>query len=301
MYFLVFYHAFAPKNHGFIGGKMIMTDCKCYRLSLSVCICAVAISLVFASQVFAAIDPASAYLVWTFEEASGNTVEDESGNGNNGEFVGNTTLSDGKTGDGVMLDGSNSAIRCDTVNGVENKAFTECLWVNFAGFAAEAQFGYINCTGTTNGRFFYFSSWSSGGGDHNCIHAGVLDTAGAWGRGISTGRLFEEDTWYFVCAVIDTEAGFIKAYVDGQLVPGGEIGTGVGDVPGEPDQIWVGGSPESYQWVNGTVDDVAFFNVALSQEDINSVMNNGILEAIGLTAVDPSASLSTTWGGVKGE
>jgi hypothetical protein len=49
------------------------------------------------------------------------------------------------------------------------------------------------------------------------------------------------------------------------------------------------------------VDDVAFFNVALSQEDINSVMNNGIMEAIGLTAVDPSASLSTTWGGIKGK
>ncbi len=277
-----------------------MTCCKCRSL-LALCVGIVFISLAFASQIFAAIDPTSAYLVWTFEEGSGNNVEDESGNGNNGEFVGNTTLTDGKTGNGAMFSGSSCAIRCDTVNGVENKAFTECLWINFAGFATEAQFGYINCTGTANPRFFYFSSWSSAGGDHNCIHAGVIDTAGAWGRGISTGRLFEEDTWYFVCAVIDTEAGFIRVYVDGQLAQGGEVVTGKGDVPGEPNQIWVGGSPENYQWINGTVDDVAFFNVALSVEDINNIMNNGILEAIGLTAVDPSASLSTTWGGVKGE
>ena len=69
-----------------------------------------------------------------------------------------------------------------------------------------------------------------------------------------------------------------------------------GDVPGEPDQIWVGASPEAYQWIGGVIDDVAFFNIALDEGDLNNIMNNGILKA---GAVDYTGKLPSTWADIK--
>jgi hypothetical protein len=47
----------------------------------------------------------------------------------------------------------------------------------------------------------------------------------------------------------------------------------------------------------GVVDEVAIFNVVLSEDDINSIMLNGLENTI--TAVSPSGKLATTWGGIK--
>lgn len=257
------------------------------------------IGLVFCGQSTAKIDPKTAFLVWLCDEGSGDTVKDYSGNGNDGVFVNDVKWVQGKTGKGLKFNGTNTRVVSSTANGVGKTAFTECLWVRFDDFTTENQFGYIVSQGTANPRYFYFSTWSSAGGLHNCIHAGTLDTAGNWGRGISTGRLFDTDTWYFVCAVIDTKAGAINVYVDGELKQSQGIATG--DTPGTPTAIWVGGTPENYQWANGTLDDIAFFNVALSQEDIQSIMKNGISSALGLTAVKPSGKLPVTWAYIKAQ
>jgi hypothetical protein len=42
---------------------------------------------------------------------------------------------------------------------------------------------------------------------------------------------------------------------------------------------------------------VAIFNVVLSEDDINSIMLNGLENTI--TAVSQSGKLATTWGGIK--
>ncbi len=256
------------------------------------------VGLVFVENV-KALDPKTAFLIWTFEEGSGDKVKDLSGNGNDGIIKGTSAKwVKGKFGNGLFLAGANHSINTEEAKGVSRTYFSECLWVNLANFSTEAQFGYINCKGQSNPRFFYFSSWSSAGGDHNCIHAGVLNLAGAWGRGFATGRLFSKDTWYFLACVIDTKQGFIKTYVDGKIPADGQAKIDVGDVPGEPVNIWVGGTPENYQWINGTIDEVAFFNVALSEDDINSIMKNGLSRAF---AVRAQGKLPITWATIKSE
>ncbi len=247
----------------------------------------------------AAVDPATAFLVWTFDEGSGTSVKDKSSQGNNGEFTGGVQWVDAKNGKGVKFDGSTGYIKSATANGVGSTAFTECLWVNFDNLTPENQFGYISCTGTNNARFFYYSTWCSAGAPHDAIHAGTLNTDGGWGRGIATDRKFKTGQWYFVTGVIDTKNGFIKVYIDGDMVQEQAIDTG--DTPGTPAEIWVGSSPEGYTWLAGTVDDVAFFNVALSDQDIKDIMNNGIASYFGATAVSASGKLATEWGKIKTE
>ena len=85
--------------------------------------------------------------------------------------------------------------------------------------------------------------------------------------------------------------------MDGELIQTQAIPAG--DTPGTPTEIWVGGSPESGRWVKGIIDEVAFFNVALGEDDIKDIMNNGLPEALGITAVEPGGKLTTIWGAIK--
>ena len=49
----------------------------------------------------------------------------------------------------------------------------------------------------------------------------------------------------------------------------------------------------------GVIDEVALFSVALEEEDIQEIMNNGLAEALQILAVDPAEKLTVTWGGIK--
>ena len=50
------------------------------------------------------------------------------------------------------------------------------------------------------------------------------------------------------------------------------------------------------RYTNGIIDDVGIFNVALSENDMDLIMNVGLEEA---AAVDAVGKLTTTWGNIK--
>ncbi|MDQ1316364.1 MAG: LamG protein [Candidatus Poribacteria bacterium] len=255
-----------------------------------------AISLVFVNISGAAVDLKNAFVIWTFSEGTGTTVKDMSGNGNDGKFQKDVKWVDGKSGKGVQLDGKTTAVVSSTVKGVGKTAVSECLWVKFSDLTPENMFGYISCTGTSNARYFYYSTWSSAGAPNDAVHCGTLDTKGAWGRGIATGRIFKKDIWYFIAGVIDTKAGLIRVYVDGKMPGDGELKIDAGDIPGTPKEIWAGSSPENYAFVAGTIDDVAFFNVALSAADVSEIMTKGLGST---TPVQAGGKVATEWGNIK--
>lgn len=246
----------------------------------------------------AAVSAANTVAAWTLDEGAGDTLTDISGKGNNAKILGGAaTWKDGKFGKAAELtDGIR--IMSDTSNGVSPKFISECLWVNFTDTATEAQFGYINASGAASGRFFYFSTWCAAGPPHDCVHMGTLNLAGAWGRGIVTPKQFDTNQWYHVCGSINNETGTYDAYVNGTQVHTQVFD--VGDSPGTPTSLSVGISPEDYPILRGLVDDVAFFNVALTQADVTGLMNNGVASTIGVTtAVDAQGKLATTWSSIK--
>jgi hypothetical protein len=255
------------------------------------------IAILSIGQSYALVDPENIVVMWLFEEGSGDMVKDLSGNGNDGELNG-PEWADGKFGKGLQCE-SNQSLKSPTAEGLSATYMSETLWIkfdkNFSG--TENQFGFISCSGEASSRYFYFSSWVNGG-PHSGIHLGTIDTAGAWGRGISVpAGVFEDGQWYHVGGVINNEEGSIRAYVDGELRHDQTFD--VGDTPGTPTEIWVGGSPEGGRWINGVVDEVAFFNVALTEDDIKTIMTDGLAGEQPGTAVDPLRKLTTTWGDIK--
>ena len=48
----------------------------------------------------------------------------------------------------------------------------------------------------------------------------------------------------------------------------------------------------------GIIDEVCLFDVALTEEQIESIMTKG-LKAVGVAAIEPESKLSTTWASIK--
>ena len=123
----------------------------------------ISISLIILGLVFSSpgytVDQESVVLTWLFEEGQGTTVEDSSGNGNDGEIVGGQWAA-GQFDGGYELAGEGTSVASMTANGIGATYISETLWVKFAeGFeGTEGQFGFISCSDTTSSRFFYFST-----------------------------------------------------------------------------------------------------------------------------------------------
>ena len=62
------------------------------------------------TQSYAEIDPDTIVGMWLFDESKGDTATDSSGNGNDGELVGNPEWVDGKFGNALEFDGTGSHV-----------------------------------------------------------------------------------------------------------------------------------------------------------------------------------------------
>jgi hypothetical protein len=108
---------------------------------------------------------------------------------------------------------------------------------------------------------------------------------------------FKADTWYHVAGVWDAGKKSIKLYLDGVL----QAGTGTTPAsPGDKKTINIGrrsdGNADTY--FDGTIDDFAILNVALTEEDIKNLMNNGLKFYVDASSSD---KLATTWSQLKND
>ena len=100
--------------------------------------------------------------------------------------------------------------------------------------------------------------------------------------------------WHHVAVTFEPASGKIKACVDGVCNAHKTDDVLVSKGPGH----LVIGTARFLQGVagyyyNGTIDEVAVFNVPLSEADIKPLMNGSI------AAVSPAGKLTTTWGDIK--
>jgi hypothetical protein len=91
----------------------------------------------------------------------------------------------------------------------------------------------------------------------------------------------------------------LKIYVDGEF-KGSSVRTGALLAKTATAQIGRGEQTSlTANSFNGIIDEVAFFNVVLVDKDIQTIMVDGLQKSTGLTAVESSDKLATTWAGIK--
>ncbi len=86
-------------------------------------------------------------------------------------------------------------------------------------------------------------------------------------------------------------------YTDGEEV--GKQPYAKPSLDADPGRMRIGDGSNGGHQCEGLLDEVALFNVALEQNDIKEIMEDGLENATGLLAVEPENKLATTWGKLK--
>lgn len=259
-----------------------MQTAKVARLTL-IGVSIIFVSLILTSISYAGIDPQSIVGIWLFEEGKGDVVSDSSSNGNDGEIVGAEWV-EGKIGKGLEFDGTNHVeIPASESTDDYMEGFTYLLWVKPTAPPPNANTRLIErdwhnpAIQISNANSFYGSTVIGGGLDNSAV------TGGTW----------EMDQWSFVALTYDGTT--LSLYVDSEMVEDLEVA--------EPDftKDNAQGAIRLAAWKDpgwdfrGVLDEVGVFNVALVEDDIKSIFNDGLSPA----AVSPKAKLTTIWGQIK--
>ena len=106
----------------------------------------------------------------------------------------------------------------------------------------------------------------------------------------------QKDGWLYMTSVYDGEGG-VTIYENGLVIGSGNIG----DPPPEGDaELHIGGwQNNASELLDGFLDEVALFNVALEEEDIVDLMEDGILETLGLLPGNARWKTPVAWGSLK--
>ncbi len=242
-----------------------------------------------ASSSYAVIDFETCVGMWLFDEGAGNIAEDSSGSGNHGTLTNGPEWVAGKSGGALSFDGADDYVDCGNASSLNEftSTITAMAWVKLNSLSgkqtiiSKAQGGawgieYSVSTALYTNKF----SWAPN------INSGY--------RVVGANDLAEEGVWYHLAGTYD--GSVVLFYIDGVLQDATmDI---VGTITPTAVQVEIGSNPPGVSNIfNGVIDEVAVFNVALEQADIESIMNMGLRETV--TAVKPSGKLTTTWAGIK--
>ncbi len=237
----------------------------------------------------AKIDPETAVGVWLFDDGSGNSAEDSSGKGHEGSING-ASWTDGKFGEALEFDG-NDWVSIDSTPELQiGEAYTLMAWfyaTDIGNFRAIIS------------KHLEYLMRINGPGESNVIATFVHLSNGGW-EPRATAGVPDLNTWIHYVVTFDSNENTnnLLIYVDGEQA-GTSSRTGASAPTQNPVAIgrWNTGS-----YFVGIIDDVAIFNTALSEEDINTIKDHGLDAALsGVSPVEPTNKLTTTWGNLKSD
>jgi hypothetical protein len=200
---------------------------------------------------------------WKFDDGSGSTVVDSSGNGYDGTVYGNAQWVDGT----LQFDGADDYVDLPIgtlISSLTNSSFL--VWVDFFN------------TGGAWQRIWDFGS----GTQINMFLTPRIGTADEMRFAITeTGYTDEDQTtapdtlasgWHHVALVIDIDNNAHRLYLDGELVAENTEARYSPSTLGETTQNWIGRSQYAADgYFVGSVDDFQIYNHAMSANEIRTI------------------------------
>lgn len=216
---------------------------------------------------------------WLFD----GDAADVSGNGFDGELKGGKFAA-GKIGDALELNGTTDWVEIPKRIG-EFEAITFAHWVKSTGREAQWRV-FFNVNGWKAGDIHYqmhpnnkveFSIHSNPGGNDTFANYMLAGD--------------QMDKWVHIATAYSAKEQKIRFYINGEL----DVENDWGGNPGVLDPAQIGDWGQSRQW-EGLIDEFIIFNTALSEDDVQSVMNDGFETTL---AIDAKQKLAVTWGSLK--
>ena len=201
---------------------------------------------------------------WKFDETSGSTASDSSGNDNHGTLVNGPKwqVCCGAICGALDFDGEDDYVKtADTTTGLDfaPNSFSVSVWVN----AREVTDGWrtileYDRDGTDDNRF---GLWLSSEGE---LHFRVgLDT-------MNSNEKLNPDKWYLLIGTYDSADKKMSVYINGSLDSSEAQSGGFATAKATKLTIGVRGS-EDGEYFNGLIDDVRIYDYVLSEADIKGL------------------------------
>jgi len=219
-------------------------------------------------------------LYFPCNEGKGNTVEDFSKNGNDGEIVGDVDWVDGKYGKALGFS-EGGEVKAPYIP-LNSKSMTICLWTKpeLAGGDQQCVFSQtqVNAQNTSL---------------HYRIYTNGTVRMGFYSNDLDAPAAVKANEWAHICFWLDIKAKSRKVYINGEekVEDAGKAGIEYLGTAGDTMIGSWGGTGQKY---NGLIDEVQVWDRALSEKEIKDSMGD-----ITISAVDPSGKLATTWGNLK--
>lgn len=249
-----------------------------------VCIGFIVISLMLTGQSFAKMDPSTCIGMWLFDEGAGKVAEDFSGNGNDGEIMNGPNWVDGKFGKALEFEGKGAVEipDSDSLNDVDDITIMAWVYLNRAVTSGTWN-ALVGKRPYTSGYLMWIEVPQE--------PCGLVYVSGRFDN--RAARQIDLNKWYHL-VFTRVHDGDMKFFINGELVKEANSSSGVISTLAAPISI-AGQSP---QVLDGIVDDVAIFNVALTEDSISSIMKNGLKT---IYAVSSVGKLSGVWGAIKAQ
>ncbi len=227
--------------------------------------------------------PANGLVAWYPFNGNAN---DESGNGNHGVVNGATLTSDrnGNGNSAYLFNGINNNIVSTPNLPASNSPRTISLWTK---------------TNSSSAGLMSAAAYGSGAGGYVIFPAFILNSNGKYyfESGSSSNQLFSESSvsdnnWHQITLTYSGQNTPVRMYVDGML----NASSVNLDLITENSPFVIGSASWADLWFSGSIDDIAIYNRALTQEEITALYtgtssNNSGGGGSGSTAGTPAASV----------
>ncbi len=217
---------------------------------------------------------------YAFNEGSGTTVADASGNGNTGTISGATWTTQGKYGGALDFNGTSSLVAIPASTSLNvSSAMTLEAWV----YPTAAQSGWRTIMQRQTDAYFLNASnsggplWPSGGG-----------TLGGSTVYASAGSPLALATWTHVALTYD--GSMLRLYVNGTQVASAPQS---GAIQTNTNPLRIGGNVPYGEYFQGRIDEARVYNRALTAGEVQTDMNTSI-GAVSADTTPPTAPSGLT-------
>ena len=230
----------------------------------------IAASLLSAAPAFAAAPTSGLAGYWAFDEPSGTSTVDSSGNNNNGAMSGSGVMrTAGRVGSGALtFDGSGGRVTIASSGSLNlTSSFTITAWLRASSLS-----GYQ--TPVHKGVSAACSYWLQTKNSNPTSGFGTASTCSGYAEHVVTNTTLQTNVWYHVAARFDNAANTFTYYVNANpTYSASETRVPVGST----ESLIFGESPYAggnYERWRGQLDEVRIYNRALTAQEIADVFND---------------------------
>jgi len=222
--------------------------------------------------VLSVADNASANLVahWNFDDGSGSTAQDSSGNGNHGTLFGNPQWITGHLGGALDFDGTGDYVDLpisSLLSSLTNSTFA--TWVDFSNAGGGWQRIFDIGIDTTVNMFLTPRMGTTG------AMRFAVTISGNANEDQTTAPATLPSGWHHVAVTLDADNNTHSLYLDGELIAENTNARYTPSSLGETTQNWLGRSQYSADgYFDGSLDDFRIYSRVLTASQVEDLYND---------------------------